>query len=298
MAIKIEMLRAFRVVAEKGALAEAAAALGRTPSALSMMLSQFEAHLSGPLFEGERKNRLSKLGEAVLEEAIRVTDVYDAGLETIRRLDSSIAGTVRVAAVPSVTVTLLPRVIAAFRERRPEVRLEISDLDSVAVRRRVRTDEADIGILTAQDDTDDEGVALWRDRLGIAFAGHGPIDRLVRQMQKPSWLMLRAEPLIVNPLCDLVPSDAARAEIVSSNLTAHNTTALLAFVQEGLGVTVLPERAVGVSNERVQIVVPEDPVVFRTIRMIENRDRRMPPAVREFWSLVQTVAQSELGPLI
>ncbi|WP_435258477.1 LysR family transcriptional regulator [Thioclava sp. FR2] len=295
MAIKLEMLRAFRVVAEKGALADAAATLGRTPSALSMMLSQFEAHLSGPLFEGERKNRLSKLGEAVLEEAIRVTDVYDTGLEAIRRLDSSIAGTVRVAAVPSVTTSLLPRVIAAFRKQRPEVRLEISDLDSAAVRRRVRTDEADIGILSVHGDEVEEGVTLWRDRLGIAFADQGPTDQLVRQKQKPSWLMLQAEPLIVNPLCDLVPLDAARSEMASSNLTAHNTTALLAFVREGLGVTILPERALGVSSERVQIVVPEDPFVYRTIRMIENRDRKMPPAVREFWMLVQAVAKSDVG---
>lgn len=293
MSIKMEMLRTFRIVAEKGALAEAAIALGRTPSALSMMLSQLEAHLNGPLFEGDRKNRLTKLGEAVMEEAIRVTDVFDAGLDAILRLDASIAGTVRVAAVPSVTVTLLPQAIAAFRKRRPEVRLEVSDLDSAAVRRRVRMDEADIGIVTGLEDEDGEGVTLWRDRLGIAYASGGAAERHLQGGHPVSWDLLRVEPMIANPLCDLVPSDHLRAAAGASNLTAHNTTALLAFVRQGLGVTVLPERSIGSIRDGVCIAVPDDPAVYRSLRMIENRNRKMPPAVREFWTLLQTLSNED-----
>ena len=64
--IKIEMLRVFRAVAEQGSLARAADVLGRTPSAVSMMLSQFEWHIGAPLFETDRKNRLTTLGALVL----------------------------------------------------------------------------------------------------------------------------------------------------------------------------------------------------------------------------------------
>ena len=45
MSLKLEMLRVFRTVAEKGTLALAADALGRTPSAVSMMLAQLEAQI-------------------------------------------------------------------------------------------------------------------------------------------------------------------------------------------------------------------------------------------------------------
>ena len=53
--IKLEMLRVFLAVAEEGALALAAQKLGRTPSALSMALSQLEAQVGAPLFETDRK---------------------------------------------------------------------------------------------------------------------------------------------------------------------------------------------------------------------------------------------------
>ena len=69
MAIKIEMLRCFCAVAQSGNLSEAADRLGRTQSAVSMMLKQFENHLGKKLFLGERKNHLTALGEQVLEMA-------------------------------------------------------------------------------------------------------------------------------------------------------------------------------------------------------------------------------------
>ena len=55
------MLRCFCTVAQTGNLAEASNRLGRTQSALSMTLKQFEDHLGKKLFEGERKNRLTPM---------------------------------------------------------------------------------------------------------------------------------------------------------------------------------------------------------------------------------------------
>jgi len=50
---------------------QAAKELGRTPSAVSMMLKQFEDHIGAPLFEAGRKSRLTALGEMIHVEARR-----------------------------------------------------------------------------------------------------------------------------------------------------------------------------------------------------------------------------------
>ena len=57
MALKLEMLRVFQTVAEQGSLSSAAAKLGRTPSAVSMMLSQLEEDIGDRLFESDRCNK-------------------------------------------------------------------------------------------------------------------------------------------------------------------------------------------------------------------------------------------------
>ena len=282
MAIKLEMLRTFRIVAEQGSLTAAASILARTPSAVSMTLSQLEAHIGAPLFETDRKNRLTPLGLLVLEESSRATDAFTRSVEAIGRHAISTAGTVRISAVPSAAIIVLPKVIAAFRRIRPDVRLEISDVDSAAVRRRVKLDAADIGILSATDDPADGNVIL-EDDLGIVCRKDGPISRAAAESPAISWALLEREPIIANPLCDLVDHACIPRFLEACNLEARNTTALLSFVRAGLGATVLPRGAVQHQPDELAFLMPADPTTQRQLRKIRSEDRHLGPAAEAFW---------------
>lgn len=133
-----------------------------------MTLAQFEAELGAPLFESDRKNRLSPLSQLVFDESVQATDAFARSTEAIRRHAASLAGTVRVDTVPSAVVTVLPQVIGRFRAERPDVRLEISDFDSASVRRRVMLDQTDIGIISAAVGDGSDGTTILGDDLGIA----------------------------------------------------------------------------------------------------------------------------------
>jgi DNA-binding transcriptional LysR family regulator len=283
MAIKLEMLRTFRVVAEQGSLTAASGLLSRTPSAVSMTLAQLEAHIGAPLFETDRKNRLTPLGQRVLEESSRATDAFERSVEAIGRHAISTAGTVRIAAVPSATITVLPDVISAFRRIRPDVRLEISDLDSAAVRRRVKLDSADIGILSATTDDPADGRVILEDELGIVCRKDGLIARTAEKASALSWTLLEQEPLIVNPLCHLVNHACLPRLLNACNLEARNTTALLSFVRAGLGATVLPRGAVQHQPDELVFLMPADPATRRQLRKIRSEDRHLGPAAEAFW---------------
>ena len=108
MAIKLEMLRCFRTVAEQGSLADAAEVLGRTPSAVSMMLRQFEDHIGAPLFESARKSRLTPLGELIFSEARRELAHFDRTIAAIEGISRAEAGHVRLAVTPSVGQVIMP----------------------------------------------------------------------------------------------------------------------------------------------------------------------------------------------
>lgn len=288
MAIKIEMLRVFQVVAAQGTLAQAAAVLGRTPSAVSMVLSQLEAHVGAPLFEAERKNRLTPLGLMVLEEGGRATDVFDRSVEAIHRHALSTAGTVRIAAVPSATVTLLPRAIAAYRVERPQVRLEISDVDSTAVLRRLQRDEADIGIVSADTQGATTATEILQDTLGIICHPAGPIAAAAAAVAAKGWGLLALEPLLANPLCRLVKDPAVDALVDRATLTARNTTTLLAFVRTGLGATILPSSVMATESPGLLFIKPDAPEVRRRLLVRTNPRRQLSPAALAFWdSLVR-----------
>ena len=282
MAIKLEMLRVFRTVAEQGSLARAATVLGRTPSAVSMMLSQLEANVGAALFETDRKARLTPLGKLVLDESSRATDAFVRSVDAIGRHAKSTAGTVRIAAVPSATVTFLPRVIVAFRRRHPDVRLEISDVDTAAVRRRVRFDDADIGIVSSACDEAPDGELILEDELGIVCRTDGPIARAADELGDCAWEMLELEPLIANSLCRLATNPSVSRCLASCNLEARNTTALMAFVRGGLGATILPRSAIQDQSAALMFLMPTNPPVRRQLRKI-CVEENLGAAAQDFW---------------
>ncbi|MGI9416603.1 MAG: LysR family transcriptional regulator, partial [Geminicoccaceae bacterium] len=129
MAIKIDMLRYFVAVAESGNLADAADKLGRTPSAVSMMLKQFEDHLGAALFESERKSRLTALGTFTLDQATRELDHFERIVAAIEHFSRAKAGFVSIAAVPSVAEAILPSAVHDFLRDHPGVQIDIRDMD-------------------------------------------------------------------------------------------------------------------------------------------------------------------------
>ncbi|MDU9005964.1 LysR family transcriptional regulator [Sedimentitalea todarodis] len=285
--IKLEMLRVFRIVAEQGNLSGAAKELGRTPSAVSMMLAQLEDHIGAPLFETDRKNRLTTLGRLVFEESNRATDAFARSLDAIERHRKSNAGTVRIATVPSATVTLLPEMVMSFRVSYPDVRLEISDVDSAAVHRRIRYEEADIGIVSAFADdglTNDASVIMYDD-LGIVSRADGEIARAARSgAEHLGWDILERESLIANPLCQMVGDPAVQRLLLTCTLEARNTTALLSFVRRGLGATILPHSTIKEQSQELAFFAPPDLPVRRALLKIANPERTLNPAAMAFWN--------------
>ena len=281
MALKLEMLRVFQTVAEQGSLSLAAAKLGRTPSAISIMLSQLEDNIGDRLFETDRKNKLTPLGALVLAESRRANEAFVRSTEAIRRHAMSTAGLIRIAAVPSATVTLLPNVVTSFRKHRPDVRLEISDVDTASVVRRVQLDEADIGIISSETDTGHDGEIILTDELGIVCHKESAISAAWAEGRQ-TWDVLSLEPFISNPLCSIVKAPEVQAILLECNLEAKNTTALLAFVRNRIGATILPKSAM-ITEPDLKFLCPANDQAKRHLIKIHAPDRQMSPVARQFW---------------
>jgi DNA-binding transcriptional LysR family regulator len=290
MAIKLEALRCLVTVARHGNLSGAADALGRTPSAVSMMLSQLEQHIGAPLFQSDRKSRLTPLGLMTLEEAERAVSIYEQSVAAIERHSRSTAGTVRIAAVPSVSMTLLPHAIAKYRKTRPHVGLELWDVDSAAVFRRLELGAADIGLASGTVPPSLDAIELTTDPLGIICHAQGPI---ALAPGPTTWSSLALETFIDNGLCMLVEEPDVRDMLKASPLTALNTTTLLSFIRAGFGATILPERALPPERGPLRYIQPEGIVYQRRILLVQQRDARSSPATRAFKDLLIAIARAE-----
>ncbi|MDG2405544.1 MAG: LysR family transcriptional regulator [Paracoccaceae bacterium] len=146
MAIKIEPPRCFQAVAEHGSLAVAATALGRTPSAVSMMLAHFEDHIGTVLFQTARKSCFMPLGRSDLGRAPSEVGHFDRTNAAIEELSQAKLGLVRLAVTRSVAQVILRLVLQRFMGYHPNIQISLFDMDSAAVAEELRQDSADIGI--------------------------------------------------------------------------------------------------------------------------------------------------------
>ena len=201
MAIKIDMLRCFTTVATHGSLLEAADALGRTPSAVSMMLKQFEEHVGSALFETARKSRLTPLGELILAEARREVAHFDNTVSVIEGLSRSELGYLRLAVTPSVATTVLPPVIFKFAQKFPKVQIDLRDMDSVAIARELSGERADIGIGSLPEVEGMRRTELFSDAFGLVCRKDDP---LAKDWDQLSWRTMGDHPIIANGFADSV----------------------------------------------------------------------------------------------
>ncbi len=285
--MKLEHLRMFMAVVDAGELAQAGDRVGRTPAALSMTLKQLESELGGPLFEGERKIRLSPLGLYVRAQAQRAIAEFDSAVAHMVRYASGALGTAKVAAVPSAAIRLLPQVIGSMRRQYPQVRVDLRDIDSAAVGKAVADGEVDFGIATLPAPL--PGIVtepLFEDRFVLVCpAGH----RLTKLRRDARWRDIDAAEFIANGLCARFDSPEVAALVDASLLTVRNTTSLLTFVEQGFGVTILPTLAV-TASAKLAILPLADQSAVRSLEVLTRGGETLSPAAQALLGLTRAMA--------
>lgn len=265
--IKHDMLRHFVAVAETGSLAAAGTRLGRSPSAVSMMVKQLQDSLGAPLFSGDRKSQLSPLGRFVLDQAKSEIAHLEATNRAISKFAATGGGLIRVAAVPSVAGAILPAALKAFGADFPDVQIDLRDMDSSAVLRGVQDGTFDLGIATAPTSAlNVQREAFCEDPFGVICAADHPLAKLDTPLD---WQQLDGHALIMNPLALTLTSPILQDRLKHATVSAHNTLSLLALVQAGIGITILPRMVVKMAWEPINFVPVNDKEAFRQIDLLQ-----------------------------
>ena len=278
--IKLEALRVFVVVAEAGNIKDAADSIGRTPSAVSMTLKQLEDELGGPLFQTDRKNSLTALGSILFDTAYQQIRSFDRGIGTVRAFAKSRIGSLTIASVPSVAAHIMPVLLQHFLKDRPQVQIELFDIDSTQVRQMVEGGSADIGFSGQPRAAGSvEFTPLFRDRYRLLCASDSALAGLPRPVE---WSDLGDENLILNGSSEQIRADRYVDLASRSLMTVHNTTSLFALVKARIGVTILPALTAVSPPEGIAVLDLADDRSRRVVGILERRETQGNPVARMF----------------
>jgi len=126
---KISVIQSFKVAAELGSLAKAAAQLALTPAAVSQQIRQLEEQLGSALFLRTQSGvMLTETGKEYLRYVTEAFDILHLGQQNIRHAAS--APKLTVYALPALASKwLLPR-LASWRDHCPDIDLSLHGTQS------------------------------------------------------------------------------------------------------------------------------------------------------------------------
>jgi DNA-binding transcriptional LysR family regulator len=128
MSLDPRQLRAFLAVVETGSLGRAAQALHLTEPAVSRIIKRLEDQLHVLLFERRTTGmELTTFGHALLPYASLLNTEANQAVEQIDALRGLNRGTLRVGAVASAAIMVLPRVLETILLRSPSVRVQVME---------------------------------------------------------------------------------------------------------------------------------------------------------------------------
>src|SRR5918999_5114969 len=127
--MEIRHLRYFVAVAEERHFTRAAAKLRTAQPALSQQIRRLERELGTPLFH--RTNRsveLTHSGHVFLHHARQVIEAANRAKRAARQAGRGDLGRLTIGLLAQPTVDLLPDLLAAYRDRHPDVDVELREL--------------------------------------------------------------------------------------------------------------------------------------------------------------------------
>ncbi|WEK49073.1 MAG: LysR family transcriptional regulator [Candidatus Kaistia colombiensis] len=136
----------FTMVAETLSMRETARRMNIASSAVARQIGHLEQTLEMPLFVREaRRLRLTPAGEILLRHARQLTGPLEAAVSELSLLAGLKTGTVRIATVESVGLTILPGIVADFGTHYPSLHVDIRTASASEAIAMVVASEVDIG---------------------------------------------------------------------------------------------------------------------------------------------------------
>jgi DNA-binding transcriptional LysR family regulator len=148
MNLELRQLRYFIAVAEEKHFGRAALRLHMTQPPLSQAIQGLEQLLGTALFvRTKRSVALTPAGNALLPEALRILQQAAALPELVSRAAGGSAGTLSLSFISTADYSILPPLLLRFRERFPQVRINLREATTDIQLDELMLDKIDAGLL-------------------------------------------------------------------------------------------------------------------------------------------------------
>lgn len=294
MSVTLRQLQALLAVAETQNFTRASERLRMAQPMVSSLIRDLETEVGFRLFDrSTRRVELTEAATEFLQDARRLTGDMDAAIRRAREVAKRQRGRIIVGAPPLLAAALLPPVMAEFAQASPGVSVTLIDRAVSAIYQLLLDGEINLAVGTFRHDED----AITRIPLvSYQFALLCKPDHPLAALPQVRWRDLEGVPLIAirrgNGIREQLERGFATAGLAAEpTFELDQLTTIVAMVDAGFGVTVLPLYAITALAKDTLVARPlVEPSVTRQIEVAHRVNRSLSPAADEFVRLLKAEA--------
>ena len=288
----LKQLQYLVALQEHGHFGNAAEACFVTQSTLSAGLRELESLLGLTLVERTRRVvRFTPVGERIAIQARRVLAEADVLTDLARAAGKPLSGELRMGVIPTIAPFLLPRLLPKLRAEWPDLKLYLREEVTASACDSLQRGRLDCVLLALPYRCGEvESADLFEDKLFFAFPGSQKDSFALRV--PPEAIDERELLLLEDGHClkDHALAACNRPELgAEASMLGTSLHTLVQMVDNGLGVTLLPEMAIdaGILNGTSVLTRPLD--AEKPSRRIALAWRKGSPRAKEFMLLADAL---------
>jgi len=280
-AMNVQKYMAFVKTVECGSFTKAAVILNYTQSGMSRMIKDLETEWGVSLLERNRAGvSLTSDGLKLFPQLKRICNEHEILKMQVQDLHGMQSGLIRIGTFSSVAKHWLPNMIKIFQKKYPKIHFELLLGDYTEIENWIIEGRVDFGFLRLPTEASLETVFLEQDRLLVFM----PKDHALADCDKFPIIELLNSPFILlekgtnSDLTEMFKKHKISPQV---HFTTWDDSAIIAMVESGLGISILPELVL--QRIAYQIIVKELEVpAFRKIGIAMREQKSLSLAVKRF----------------
>lgn len=287
--MNLSHIRILVTVVETGSFTKAAEILELTQSGVSHAISSLESELEISLLVRERSGiTLTESGERILNHCREILNRVNCISEEAQRFSNMEKGKIRIGSFPSAISRLLPKILASFHRKLPNVEIVLFEGTDEEVLEWLKSSTIDIAFTSTQE-VGFEVIPVSRDQYYAVL----PSEYQHFESQFLDIAKVKNEPFIMpKGGCQPLIMETFEKIGIAPDIkySVRDMSTVLSMVQEGLGWTILPEKVLPNLLKSVS-TIPLYPHVWRDIGLAVNSLRECPDIVKSFIEEAKKVYQ-------
>ncbi|MBL3644214.1 LysR family transcriptional regulator [Bacillus sp. RHFB] len=279
--MNIQKYMAFIKAVEFGSFTKAAEALDYTQSGISRMINDLETEWGVFLFERGRAGiSLTSDGLKLLPQLKRICNEHEILMTQIEDLHDMQSGIIRIGTFSSVATHWLPNIIRIFKKDYPKIDFELLLGDYTEIESWIINGRVDFGFVRLPSKTELETIFLEQDRLLVVIPQNHPLANCEKF---PINELLNSPFMLLEKGAKAEISEIFEKHHISPqvNFTTWDDYAIMSMVENGLGISILPELILQRIPHKIIAKELEVPA-FRTIGIATREQKSLSLASKRF----------------